>query len=151
MNVRRFCECGDKVASRHILLLAVLSSIAGCTTSEAEYPPTVAAEGRVIYKGEPVEGAAVMFQRVDGTRGAVALTDEDGYFTLTTYVPGDGAHEGDYRVEIAKYAEPDMNAPEGTTPPLHSLLPIKYTKAETSSLTAQVTAGENSFTFDLAD
>ena len=41
--------------------------------------------------GRPVEGASIQFVPPDGGRGAFGTTDQDGYYTLSTFKEGDGA------------------------------------------------------------
>jgi hypothetical protein len=62
--------------------------------------------GRVVYKGRGVPRATVIFfpqgATVDevGTMRPFAYADDEGNFELKTYVDGDGAPPGDYRVSI---------------------------------------------------
>jgi hypothetical protein len=61
-----------------------------------------AVTGTVLFEGQPAEGATVVLHPADRSitirpRGVV---DADGSFELTTYLPGDGAPVGEYKVTI---------------------------------------------------
>jgi len=125
--------------------------------------PTKKVSVVVLYKGAPVDGAAVTF--IDQTQtekpaNANGLTDAQGKAKLKTYVDGDGAVLGSHKVMISKIIavggqnvdvdDPkyDPNAPP---PTMKYLLPQKYS-VPNSGLTAEVTAsGPSEFTFDLKD
>jgi hypothetical protein len=132
--------------------------------------PTVSVTGTVTHKGEPLEGASVMFGRGgrDITKGEIAIgkTDADGRFSLSTYVgPQEelkGAVVGKYDVTISKYiiphgmteaqykalvAEVDrisasgaMMPPGQQLPDLVEMLPAKYSIIGKSELSADVAA-----------
>lgn len=103
------------------LTLALICSailLAGCggPQNPATYPVT----GKVTLKGKPVAGASVVFVPQNATEpGATATSQDDGTYSLTTYVNGDGARPGSYNVRVAKY---EMIAePPGTTDELATL------------------------------
>jgi hypothetical protein len=80
---------------------------AGCSEDgpELERIPVVPATGTVLIKGMAAAGAHVRLHPVDagvGKRGLYpeGTTDEAGKYTLSTYVAGDGAPPGDYRVSV---------------------------------------------------
>jgi hypothetical protein len=99
--------------------------------------------------GTPAPGAQVVFQRVDPESKqrirADALVEADGSFSLSTYEANDGAPVGDYKVS-AVWRVPSYT-PQGRPGP--NTLPVKYAKAETSGLIAEVTDGKNDFVFEL--
>lgn len=107
---------------------------------ESVYP----VKGQVMYRGKPAVGAIVVFHKVgaDPTAGQPSgKVQEDGGFTLTSYLPGDGAGEGDYRVTVSwresiggSLSDPDYG-PEK--------LPKKYQSPDTSGLTVAVATGSN--------
>jgi len=98
-------------------------------------------------------------------QGGYAKTDQNGFYELTTFEPGDGAEAGDYVVMISKrettpgdpsYGDPDSpnygkKAPPSAEPQTTDLLPKKYGSVTTSGLTAGVTEGDNEFSFALTD
>jgi hypothetical protein len=88
--------------------------------------------GKMLVDGAPAEGASVILHPADPRmeirpRGAVG---PDGTFKLTTYLPGDGAPAGDYRitVEWRKLVE----TPQGEPMPGPNLLPAEWSKPETT-------------------
>ncbi|UUO06758.1 hypothetical protein M4951_00240 [Blastopirellula sp. J2-11] len=132
------------------ICLAILPGAAiGCFSKPSAFPPTVPVTGVVTLKSEPLEGAMLMFQGVNEEHSAVGRTDANGNFRLTTYVTGDGAEEGSYKVAIVKYEDAPVDLPDGVSPPLKSLLPVRYSKAKTSGLTATVGPNGNNLAFDL--
>lgn len=135
---------GGGVARHLAMLLVVVLLAAGCSDGR---PKRVAVQGTVLYKGEPVEGAHVMFIP-HGARPASARTDAQGRFVLHTFDPADGAVIGTHRITIAKMSA-DSDDPYA---PKTSVLPDQYRRTDTSGLTAEVTLdGENDFLFELQD
>lgn len=155
------------------MLLAVSLAFLGCN-SEGSNLATLPVTGTVTLDGKPVPGAAVAFSPNDAKgRAASGMTDVDGKFKLTTMVAGDGALAGSYKVAITKTIagssgpkEDPRNSgkkmtPEETKAMMESVakgnnaaegkseVPDKYTKAETSGLTAEVKSGENNFPFEM--
>jgi hypothetical protein len=127
-------------------------------------------------KGKPLPGATVTFApTAPGGRPAVAITGEDGRFTLTTHLPdkrsGAGAMPGDYKVTISKFVPPDGMSedayaakaaadaaarekggynPNETLPGKVEGVPPAFSAADKTKLTATVSAsGPNEFTFDI--
>src|SRR5262245_32183270 len=79
--------------------LALLLAAVGCGG-----PRTYPVEGRVVFKedGTPLRGGQVLFESVDAsqTTSSSGIIDDDGYFRLSTFKPGDGAFAGDYRALV---------------------------------------------------
>ena len=126
--------------------------LVGCGGSDR--PATVQVKGVVLYNGQPLEGADVVFTPGTG-RPATGRTNAQGEFTLTTFEPGDGALTGEHVVTIGKSESPaqageiDRHAP---TPVSKALLPAKYSDARVTELKATVTAaGPNEPKFELKD
>ena len=83
---------------RRTLASLGLLFVLGCSSSDdgvAGRPKTYPVDGLVLYNGNPVEGATVVFNSPTENRGAAGLTDAQGRFTLKTFKPGDGAVAGD--------------------------------------------------------
>ena len=140
--------------------------------------PTEPVSGTVTLNGAPVEGAVVAFspQSADG-HAAFGKTDAAGNYTLTTQQADDGAMVGSYAVTVTKSTQPaaaggapadfdpdseadvdaayqsyeDSKKSGGESEEPKDLLPAKYKDAATSELTAEVTAGGGTFTFDLKE
>ena len=147
--------------------LVFVSLAGGCQRGPAR-PKTVPVDVTVSYKDKLVSGATVVFVPKDGPRGAVGRTDAQGRAKLMTFVTGDGAMPGSYRVTIDKlldeagpagksqeeyeaFWKTQKNGPAGL-PPLKCELPWKYGQIEKTELTAEVSEqGKNSIRFDLVD
>ncbi|NLX98719.1 MAG: carboxypeptidase regulatory-like domain-containing protein [Rhodopirellula sp.] len=145
----------------------------GCSGgSDPNRPETCQVSGLVTRGGQAVAAATVTFHSLDGSRSAVGVTSDQGRFTLTTFVPGDGAVAGQYAVAIVKYdlpmaasgadgsiadtGEEDVDRPEirmasrGESPGPKNLLPQKYADAKSSGLIALVAKrGDNQFDFTI--
>jgi hypothetical protein len=133
--------------------------LAGCGDEDkwsAERPKPAPAGGTVLYKGQPVEGATVVFVPQGHQQAASAQTDASGTFQLRTYDPGDGAVPGEYKVTVRKTEatappETELTNVNDTTPPQHRLLiPERYSNVQNTDLKAGVKEGaENSFALEL--
>lgn len=119
---------------------------AGCGKPEAPlYPVT----GKVLFEGKPAENAMVVFHPVNPTGSEAvrptAKVGPDGTFKLLTVRTDDGAPAGDYKVTVELWlagARPDD--------PPSNRLPPKYSKPDTSGLTATVSTGPTELpAFDL--
>jgi hypothetical protein len=130
----------SKLQMRWILLL--LLALCGCSESiqQKTYPVT----GEVRLDGKPAKGITVVLRPIDKSKFKweeipQAITDDNGKFSIRTYLSDDGAPAGEYRVGIALMAPPsdegddqvkrDANAPR---------FPIKYADPEKSGLQATV-------------
>ena len=133
---------------RSTLLLGLLVTALGCGESG---PPLFEATGSVTFRGNPVENASVTFQP-EGGQPAVGRTDAQGNFQLTTR-GRPGVAPGPSKVAITSVeaiGKPSQNPEMGAATRLRSLIPVKYSKFESSGLTANVQdSGENNFVFEL--
>src|SRR5262245_10699043 len=91
--------------SRCVGLLAVFVAclwLAGCGGQ------TIApVKGRVMFKGKPVKEAHLTFSPIGKSedeqrpgKPATGMTDEEGYYVLSTFAAGDGALIREHRVTI---------------------------------------------------
>ena len=134
---------------RTLWFASLCLAIAGCTRRSYEGPQRFALSGKVTVDGQPLDVGKISFipksgdaQRVSG--GQIA----DGMYTVTEEM---GANAGAYRVEIRwdkktgkKYRDNDSGEmyderKEGLPPRYH----------EQSELTAEVSATQTTFNFDL--
>lgn len=120
-----------------------LAACAGCAR-QGEKLHTVS--GQVLLDGRPAARAQVTFHPVGAGPDAphpVGQTDEQGRFTLTTRVSGDGAGAGEYRVSVVRFlARVGKGAAEGDSAAVNDL-PARYASPELSGLTARVGPGDN--------
>ena len=118
-----------------VVLAALAVSISSCGSGPKLSPVT----GKVLYAGQPAEGATVVFHPIDGAADAPrpsATVGADGSFRLTTYKFGEGAPPGEYVVAVAWFPP---NARELTNP--KSKLPERYGDPSASPLRATVKDG----------
>lgn len=114
------------------LIVILLGSclLAGCGDG---IRPREAVTGTLTLAGKPVENALVAFIPDDPeNESAIAKTDVNGHFSLTTITSGDGAMAGTYKIEVTKYASQASET---------SVLNKKYSQASTSGLTATIPPG----------
>ena len=156
--------------TRVLLLVAVVVGLAGCS---ADGLSTVPVSGKVTYKGQPVEGADVIFhsQAEEGRNGS-GRTDAEGKFQLSTYVRPDyqpaGVVAGEYKVTVTKLQSSGQSmSPEdmmkkmqasggagmrkAAIEPPKGVLPAKYADVKTSDLKATVSTETAELTFELTD
>lgn len=152
------------------LVLAGLTALPGCGGG-FKGPKTVAASGTVTYKNAPVAEANVAFLGDGQTQPALAITDANGTFVLTTTKAGDGAVPGTHKVTVTKKmaapapksTDPKAGSMESAVKEYHdskskeppkslSMIPEKYSQVQTSNLSFTVEEGKpNNFKIDLVD
>ena len=122
--------------------------------------------GRVTMNGQPVTQGEITFVPHDGPP-AMGTISADGTFQLTTLEAGDGAVLGQHQVTImATKVGSGSLAPTSFEQELQGaqaggkmlipgtvtwLVPEKYSRLQTSDLTAEVKSGTNAIDFDLKD
>jgi hypothetical protein len=124
-------------------LVVGLVMLAGCSDGKLKcYPVT----GQVQYNGEPLKGVDVAFHPVDPKNDTGypphATTDDNGQFTLMTYLPGDGAPAGEWKVAVA-FAVQAVDDGADQSKKLVFQVPVEYLKKETTPLNANITSGSN--------
>lgn len=117
--------------------LLVVCLCVGCSRNNPKFEKTVPVRGTVVLaNGSPVSGGLITFHPKDLTKGnAFASISNDGRFELGTYGKGDGAMLGTYTVTV----EPIVYDKNGNPRPTYLPIPKKYTSAEASDLTVEVT------------
>ena len=133
---------------RYALLSAMIVAVQGCSRSGPEFAP---AGGLVTLDGKPLADAGVMFTPVRGGPVASATTDHDGRFTLRT-LTNDGALVGEHAISVSKGHTEVTQVANSPMPLMRYIpeLPQKYTRRETSELTATVDADASKNDFALA-
>lgn len=132
-------------------LIPVLGlSLMGCGSSG---PPMGRVSGKITYQGKPVTKGSVSFVSTEPERpNANGPIGTDGYYSLQTTLPGDGAQVGDYLVSISGKSPDELNDPlPGVVVKIKSAVPAKFENPATSTLKASVKSGSNSLDFDLKD
>jgi hypothetical protein len=133
------------------MIPAVLLLLAGCTDPSRPVPLS----GTVTLGGVPVAGAVVVFTPEQGKgRSALAWTDAQGRFDLTTFQGADGVLRGRYVVTITKETS-EGNSSNSTPDQLEpsagrskNLLPAIYADVTTTPL-ACVVPPERPVVFEL--
>ncbi len=137
-----------------LIAASVLATCVGCTGSGR--PALASVKGRVTYQGKPVVEGQIIFQS-DKCRTAIGNIGPDGSYLLTTYKSGDGAMPGRYTVTVnamrstgTRPKSPrDEISPDFKPGTIEWLVPEKFSRPETSTLTAEVKPGQNTIDFDL--
>jgi hypothetical protein len=144
------------------MVLLVIEAM-GCGDGREKVSPV---RGKVTYKGQGIPQATVVFFRVDPPNEITkklhpyAYVGNDGQFEIKTYVDGDGAPPGKYRVSIiapaaagtSKKDRPVETEPSSVqTVKVPAEIAAKYANVETAGIEITVQPGENVFEpFELA-
>jgi hypothetical protein len=145
--------------------LAVLAlTVSGCGSDDG-LGKRYTISGTVTYKGQPLKWGKIAFipQKADDLAGGGDV--EDGQIqNVTTHTPGDGLLPGKYVVTVTAVeavdvekltkrfkAAPDPVALAKAAAKGRALVPRKYASATSSDLTAEVSAEQRTFVFELKD
>jgi hypothetical protein len=118
------------------LLSVAALPVASC--SQRPGPPLYPVKGSAVCDGKPAAGAVLTFHRIgdpDKTNLPHAVVGTDGTFTVTTFVPGDGAAAGKYAVTVIWRKK---GKGRGDDDAAGFVLPPRYLEADKSGLTADV-------------
>lgn len=145
----RWCPALSRPVAAACAALLASAAVVGCGGSGLKLVPV---SGEVTLDGQPVADAAVVFTPLQGGPPASATTDAQGRYQLATNNQP-GAVPGEHRVTITKQTmhgiTPDgMPGPGGIRIEWH--VPERYSRAETSVLTATVGADKREFPFALS-
>jgi hypothetical protein len=132
-----------------LLLAWFVVSVLGCGPSG---PTLVPVSGRVMLDGRPVADAAVGLIPIEGGPMASGVTNADGVFGLSTGNKP-GAVPGKHAVTVTKVEEIGYNkdgsvGPRGLRSVWH--VPQKYSRRETSGLTATVSTDGKDLPLELS-
>src|SRR4051812_3949022 len=155
--------------SRSSALFVGLTLVAGCS-DDGFGRQRYSVQGTVTYKGEKLAKGQIAFvpEAPDGQAASGPI--EDGYYSLSTLSPGDGALPGKYKVTVvARDSDPEKvrsavqmkGMPPGAALPqpliarahkeAKSMIPARYNLPTTTDLTADVEARSNTKDFELKD
>ena len=124
--------------------VALMLASVGCSGS-GDQPDLGRVTGTITMDGSPVAGKQVAFSPDEG-RGSHGITDSEGKYELMYIANTKGAKVGPHKVYITTPGnEEDDSDPDAV--PVKETIPAKYNKSTT--LTADVKAGKNTFDFDL--
>jgi hypothetical protein len=139
--------------------------LTGC----ARGPRVVPVRGRVTCNGKPVARDSKITFYPEHGRPSSAAIGEDGTYVLTYLKPGDGALVGEHKVTVKstkvgpgsltepKSVEEELELARKGYPPgkwlvagkVEWLVPQKYSRPETTTLTARVEDKNNEINFDI--
>src|SRR5262245_16321016 len=155
--------------SRLSALFVGLNLVAGCS-DDGFGRQRYSVQGTVTYMGENLAKGQISFVPDAKDGQAASGPIEDGYYSLTTLTPGDGALPGKYKVTVvATDYDPEkvqtatraIGMPPGAAPPqplvakvrkeAKSKIPTRYNLPTTTDLTADVEARSNTMDFELKD
>ena len=145
-------------------VLVLITTLSGCGAGDGldrRYPVS----GRVTYKGEPLKKGKINFLPDDTSIRPGAGDVQDGEIVnVTTMSPGDGLFAGKYKVIISALEDVDLSGVTKKYPGVvpqtvaakveakaKSLIPLKYSVASDSGLTADVSSSNRTFTYELKD
>jgi hypothetical protein len=131
-----------------ILLMAAVCLLA-CSCSK-KGPPQYPVHGTVLFEGEPLAEALVIFNPVNDPDGKApkprAVAAEDGSFKVFTEVADDGAPAGEYIITVVwkkKRLTPEEKKKKDRVAKQDVPFPARYKNPATSGLRVQVQEGSN--------
>jgi hypothetical protein len=155
--------------SRLSALFVGLTLVAGCS-DDGFGRQRYSVHGTVTYKGEKLAKGQIAFVPEAQGGQPASGTIENGYYSLTTLTPGDGALPGKYKVTVVAWDyDPEKvrseaqakGMPSGAALPqpliakahkqAKSKIPTRYNLPTTTDLTADVEARSNTMDFELTD
>lgn len=145
-------------STRFLTIFGVLL-LTGCgeAVGPAKLPETVPFSGVVKIDGAPMNRGIITFiPKSDGGYNAVGFVNEKGEYKLKTSVgelEGDGAAPGDYKVTISRFVKPSGEPQDPSVPaeiPGKESIPLAYSDATVSALTAVVPAGGGTKDFEVS-
>jgi hypothetical protein len=143
MRVASVAGCPAPSSRRWLALLFVLALLVSCPACSSGRKPVQPVRGRVLVNGKPAAKAQVLFHSAQGGEEEPkpsGQTDEQGYFTLTSYNRSDGAPEGDYAVTVTWFRVARSGNQELVP---YNVLPRRYADRQTSQLRAAINQGSN--------
>jgi hypothetical protein len=126
--------------------MAVVVAVVGCSKDNDGRMQVYPVSGKVTVKGQPVEGARVVFYGATadltgpGTIVPVGVTDANGAFQLRSYEPEDGSPAGEFKVTVIWPERIPPNVDQEMYKPKDRLRG-RYSDPQKSGLTATVPEG----------
>jgi len=132
-----------------IALAALLAISAGCGESPKGRTGLFPVTGTVTIDGKPLTTGMISFMADNAREAFTSPIDGTGKYKLGASATDAGALPGEYKVLIIATEAPKMSTDPANPSQPKSLIPEKYTKKETSGLTATVKSEPNTINFDL--
>lgn len=114
-------------------------------------------KGKLVMDGKPMAAATIIFNPVvkfpagSAQMWPHATADQNGDFSVSTYVCDDGAPAGDYKITISWKGEEALKVPDSARGELDEQAPDAYQNARTSKIRVKIKEEPNTLpTWDLA-
>ncbi len=124
--------------------LAAIATLTGCIKGKEPWEITHPVTGTITFKGRPIKDAELSFYPEDKSFPESvrpkAKSIEGGKFEVWTYVQGDGAPAGNYKVTVVHN---EVTVSKDTIVAKPNDLPEKLSKLDTTDLQVQIVAGKN--------
>jgi len=140
-------EYGTTLITNHIMnknirfLLLVLSCLVlGCQPKDPRAKNLVPGRGQILLNDVPLAGASISFNTAPDNKFGISSagrSDGHGNFTLTTFLPKDGTHPGNYFVSISATEAAGEFIPP---PEFRSLISERYNDPQTSGIVVEIPA-----------
>lgn len=132
---------------RYVVTLLLLTALAGCGSSSN--PASVT--GKVTYEGQPAASGRVMFvNEGQASQIFIGLLDQQGQYELKMTEEIRGAQPGKYKVAVIIDGDSQMDEKGNSIRDPNAIsIPQKYSNADSSGLTAEITEGKNVVDFAL--
>jgi hypothetical protein len=121
-----------------VAVVAIVFLTHGCGKPSHQLD-TAPFKGKVTLDGQPFGSGYVVFSTTRG-RMSTGSIQPDGAFEMSTYEQGDGAQVGTHPVVITPIPSDEFVLGQKPIP-----VPVRYTKASTSGLIAEVKSGEDNY------
>lgn len=131
----------------HILIGAACSFIVAMSGCKDNLPKTAPVKGSITYQGKAVAQGSVMFQPDDGPAATAPI--KDGQYVLKTFRDGDGAILGNHKVTVISLEDQSGRLPEDRSPLPRPLVPLEFSFADKSGLSAKVEDKHNIIDFHM--
>lgn len=132
------------MSHRLALTVLMLSLTIGLGCAKSDRMNVYATSGQVTLDGKPVGNAHVALIPVDKEKfpreRPHGITDDQGRFTLSTYLQNDGAPEGDFQVAIRSASSLDD---DGSDQRKANTLPAIYADPSSSGIKVTIKPGKN--------
>ncbi|WP_417736753.1 carboxypeptidase regulatory-like domain-containing protein [Rosistilla oblonga] len=145
---RRFVDStntkiNSTLVTKFVAIVLLLASV-GCVGSGLVMPETGEVEGIVTMDGQPLPNVSIVFQPQENpqARASMAVSDEQGRYTLTYHTDKQGALIGMHTVSIT--TPTDAPDPSGQS---KDPIPARYNSQ--SELVVEVKAGSNDIPLEL--
>lgn len=141
----RFLVSTDRCACQFglslLVALAAGLGLNGCGGG-SEVKGLTPVSGTVTYKGQPLTSGVVTFVPKEVKGGDKASCsgniDATGHYEIMTGINAPGVAPGEYQIRIESWETPPSMGEKGAMNPGKSAIPVKYSAARASGLTATV-------------